>query len=264
MPQELASASETAYLGEAFTLVPAATGRSGLRERYRQPLAAIMVGGGAGAADRLREHRQPAARARHRATPRVQHPRGARRVAVAHRAAAARREPPPLGAGAILGLAFAQWGSRLLVRQLSTSVNTSSSTCRSTGASSGSRRPSRSPPRCCSGWRLRCAARASSRTTRSKRKDEALLGEARFGLGSLLVVGRSRSRWCSSSPPACSCGRSPRSRRAISGSSATRCSSPPSTRCQRVSSRPRASSCSGVRWRPPPRCRAWRVLRCRP
>ena len=47
--------------------------------------------------DRLREHREPVARPRHRATAGAEHPRGARRVTVATRAPAPRREPPPLG-----------------------------------------------------------------------------------------------------------------------------------------------------------------------
>src|SRR6185436_1188997 len=42
-PQELSQRERDSFLGEGFALVPAATGGSGLRERYRQPLAAIMV-----------------------------------------------------------------------------------------------------------------------------------------------------------------------------------------------------------------------------
>ena len=45
---------------------PAATGSSSLRRRYQQPLMTIMVVVVAGAADRLRQHREPAARARAR------------------------------------------------------------------------------------------------------------------------------------------------------------------------------------------------------
>jgi len=43
MPQELSQRERDSFLGERFALVPAAAGGSGLRDRYRQPLAAIMV-----------------------------------------------------------------------------------------------------------------------------------------------------------------------------------------------------------------------------
>ena len=49
-----------------------------------------------------------------------------------------------------------------------------------------------------------------SRTTRSRREDEALLATTASASAACSIVGRSRFRWCWSSPPACSCARSPR------------------------------------------------------
>ena len=132
------------FLSEPFRLEPAATGDSGLRERYRRPLTHDHGGRRAGAADRVREPRQSAAGARLGATPRAQPARRARRVATAHRAAAADREPAARRAPG----RCSAWCSRSGAAACSCAScrprrTRSSSTCRSTGASSASRRPSR-------------------------------------------------------------------------------------------------------------------------
>src|SRR5262245_44496307 len=43
MPQDWPEQYKKTYLNEALTLVPAATGSSGLRRRYQQPLTALMI-----------------------------------------------------------------------------------------------------------------------------------------------------------------------------------------------------------------------------
>ena len=73
-----------------------------------------------GAADRVRQHRQPAARARGGAASRAQRPPGPRRVALAARKTTADESLLLSGAGAAVGLLFALWGSQVLVGQLST------------------------------------------------------------------------------------------------------------------------------------------------
>ena len=108
------------YLSEPFTLVPGASGRSSLRSRYEEPLTAMMFVVGlvlliacANIANLLMA----------RATAR-RHELGIRLALGASRLRLARQllaESLMLAvAGAALGLAFAQWGSRTLVAQLTT------------------------------------------------------------------------------------------------------------------------------------------------
>ena len=113
------------YLRDGLTLVPAAAGPAGFRTRYERPLLDHHGGGRAGAAHRLREHRQPDAGARQRPPSRAD-------------ACASRSAPRASGSpgscwsraccwpslGAAFGLLFAQWGSRLIVAQLSTPRST--------------------------------------------------------------------------------------------------------------------------------------------
>ena len=124
MPLDWREEDKSSYLKEPFTLLEAANGGSGLRDRYRRPLTTIMVVVGlvlliacANIANLLLAR---ATARRHELSIRLA--LGASRFRIARQLLA---ESLLLSAlGAAIGLLFAQWGSRLLVRQLSTSANT--------------------------------------------------------------------------------------------------------------------------------------------
>ena len=123
MPPDWRAEDKARYVSESFSLVPAATGGSGLRQRYRRPLTTIMVVVGlvlliacANIANLLLAR---ATARRHEFSIRAA--LGASRTRIMRQLLA---ESLLLsGIGAFVGLLFAQWGSQLLVRQLSTPTN---------------------------------------------------------------------------------------------------------------------------------------------
>jgi len=122
LPQDWSDSEKASYLKEPLTIVSAATGRSALRSRFEEPLNVIMAVVGlvlliacANIASLLVAR---AVSRRHELSLRLA--LGASRWRISRQLVA---ESALMSiAGGAIGLAFAYWGSRMLVRQLTTSA----------------------------------------------------------------------------------------------------------------------------------------------
>ena len=170
---------------------PARGGQRHRRPRPPVPGSALLDHGGrgAGAAHRVREHRQPAARARQRAPARTERARCARRLALADRASAARGKRAALGVRhgarpAVRAVGRAAAGPEMSGETTAQALDIGldwrvlslhgRGRCRPQRSSSASSRP---------------FARPAYRPNEAiKEQGRSIVGESRFGFGSMLVV----------------------------------------------------------------------------
>ena len=165
LPPPRPGATLDEYLSEPLMVVSAAAGQSGLRDDVHAAAARDPGRGRPRAADRLRQHRQSPARARHGSRPRMERTPRARRLARASGAPAADREPaarshgrgrridrramgqPAPGLAALHGCRLSRAAARLARARVHLGV-------------------SRSSRRSSSAWRRRCARPAALPSTR--------------------------------------------------------------------------------------------------